>query len=207
VNPRCRWAPPCRPEVHRGSRPRRPRGRGFTYLGVMFLVALLGLTAAMASVVWSTEQQRADERELVFAGRQFQAAIERYQQRPVSPNNPAEAIARYPRQLEDLLRDNRAVQAERHLRRIYIDPMTRRPEWGLIRAADGGIVGVHSLSERKPMAGTLLAATFVLDPTARAAATYRDWRFVAPSAGLPASAPAPATEPAPAPAPGTRVPP
>jgi type II secretory pathway pseudopilin PulG len=196
--------------VRRGSRPRRTGGRGFTYLGVMFLVALLGLTAAMASVVWSTEQQRADERELVFVGRQFQAAIERYRQRPASANNPdnrAEASTRYPRQLEDLLRDDRTVQADRHLRRIYIDPMTRRPEWGLIRAADGGIVGVHSLSERKPMAGTLLAATFVLDPTARAAATYRDWRFVAPSAGLPASAPAPATEPAPAPAPGTRVPP
>lgn len=181
--------------MRRGIRPRRTSGRGFTYLGVMFLVALLGLTAAMASVVWSTEQQRADERELVFVGRQFQAAIERYQRRPASPNNannPNDVGTRYPRQLEDLLRDNRAVQAERHLRRIYIDPMTRRPEWGLIRGADGGIVGVHSLSERKPMAGTLLAASLGMDPKASANATYRDWRFIAPSAGLPASAPAPA---------------
>ena len=162
----------------------RSRGRGFTYLGVMFLVALLSLTAALASVVWGTEQQRVDERELVFAGRQFQAAIERYQSRA-----PANVAARYPRELGDLLRDTRAVQIERPLRRIYIDPMTRRTEWGLIRGADGGIVGVHSLSERKPMAGTLLAANFAGVESAGVATSYRDWRFIAPSAGTPATAP------------------
>ena len=169
--------------TRRLARARSARGRGVTYLGVMVLVALLTLTATLASVVWSTEQQRANERELVFAGRQIQAAIERYQRR--SPgNNPAG----YPRELGDLLRDGRSVQIERHLRRIYIDPMTRRADWGLIRGSDGGIVGVHSLSERKPMAGTLLAASFEKDGVGRAdavaTATYRDWRFIAPSAAV-----------------------
>lgn len=150
----------------------------------MFIVAMLAATASMASVLWSTVQQRANERELVFAGRQFEAAIERYRQRSQGPTQ------RYPRRLEDLLRDDRAVQPVRHLRRVYLDPMTGRPEWGLIRDADGGIVGVHSLSERKPMAGTLVGASLQAD----GASTYREWRFISSSARAPggaASAPIP----------------
>ena len=175
------------PARHSG-RARSAGGRGFTYLGVMFLVALLTLTATLASVVWSTEQQRANERELVFAGRQFQAAIERYRSRA-----PGNISAAYPRELADLLRDTRAVQIERHLRRVYIDPMTHRAEWGLIRGADGGIVGVHSLSERKPMAGTLLAASLQVPDDAGPVVSYRDWRFIAPSAGAAAGPSTPAS--------------
>lgn len=183
--------------ARRPGRARSLQGRGFTYLGVMFLVALLTLTATLASVVWSTEQQRANERELVFAGRQFQVAIESYQRRtPVGAGN---AVARYPREIDDLLRDTRAVQIERHLRRVYIDPMTHRAEWGLIRGADGGIVGVHSLSERKPMAGTLLAASLQVPDEAGPVVSYRDWRFIAPSAGAAAGPSTPASAPRPGP--------
>jgi type II secretory pathway pseudopilin PulG len=152
--------------------------RGFTYLAVIFIVLLLGLTASMASALWSTLSQRDKERELVFAGRQFQAAIERYAQRSVPTSS------RYPRRIDQLLRDFRMPQPVRHLRRVYIDPMTGEPEWGLIRASDGGIVGVHSLSERAPMVGTLLAASL----GAGQARSYRDWRFIATGA---ASAAAP----------------
>ncbi|MBC7955691.1 MAG: type II secretion system protein [Cytophagales bacterium] len=152
--------------------------RGFTYLGVLFIISVLGLTAAMASGVWSTVQRRENERQLVFAGRQFQAAIERYGQRVQGSD------VRFPRQLEDLLRDPRAVNVRRHLRQVYVDPMTGTREWGLVRLPDGSIVGVHSLSERTPLRG----------PPADAGArteTYRDWRFIAPSAELLlASAPA-----------------
>lgn len=158
----------------------------------MFVVVVLGLTASMASALWSTVQQRANERDLVFVGRQFQAAIERYQQQARGPGD------RYPQRLEQLLQDNRPLRPVRHLRRIYIDPMTGRTEWGLIREPDGGIVGVHSLSERKPMAGTLLAASI----DAAAAKSYREWRFIAPSAAAP-----PASAPASAPASGAPSPP
>jgi type II secretory pathway pseudopilin PulG len=48
---------------------RRKRGRGFTYLGLMFFIALMAMAAAMASAVWSTTQRRDNKRELVF-GRQ-----------------------------------------------------------------------------------------------------------------------------------------
>ena len=41
---------------------------------------------------------------------------------------------------------------QRHLRRVYADPMTGKAEWGLIEApGGGGIMGVHSLSQEKPI--------------------------------------------------------
>jgi type II secretory pathway pseudopilin PulG len=159
---RRRWKPCATPGRH----------AGFTYLGVLFLVSLLALTASMASVVWSTEQRRENERQLVFAGLQIQAAIEHYRQRS------KEGEAPYPRRLEDLLRDARAVQVQRHLRQLFPDPVTGSNRWGLIRLPDGGIVGVHSLSEREPLQRAALGHGLSFSN----AKTYRDWRFVAPSA-------------------------
>ena len=153
--------------------PTRPE-RGFTYLGVLFIISVLGLTAAMASVVWSTVQRRENEKQLVFAGRQFQAAIERYGQRAQGSNT------RFPRELEDLLRDPRAVNVQRFLRQIYVDPMTGERRWGLIRLPDGSIVGVHSLSSRTPLRSSLSAVAGTR--AGEVAESYRDWRFVAPSA-------------------------
>ena len=146
--------------------------RGFTYLGVLFLVLLLGMTAAMASAVWSTVQRRENERQLVFVGRQFQAAIEHFQKR--SPDGQAP----YPRQLVDLLRDARAVQVLRHLRQIYPDPITGTTQWGLIRLPNGGIVGVYSLSQGEPLQRVSLGRGLSF-PGAK---TYQEWRFIAPSA-------------------------
>lgn len=166
-----------------GSAP-APR-RGFTYLGVLFILVVLSLTAAMASVVWSTVQQRENERQLVFVGLQFRSAIDHYQQRAKG------SAQKYPRRLEDLLRDPRAPNVQRDLRQIYPDPITGEPRWGLLRLPDGGIIGVHSLSERKPLQRSLLAQGLVFPR----AASYRDWRFVAPSAlaeaGLASSAASP----------------
>ena len=175
----------------RRSRARRPRG--FTYLGVLFIVGLLAITAAAAGVVWAAAQQRDNEVELVFVGRQFAAAIERYRaaSRPpaadatadpsVDPRaNPA---ALYPRSLEALLRDDRAITPQHHLRRVYLDPMTGNAQWGLIRLPGGGIVGVHSLSARQPFPRKFVVAGFSPPPPpAQGVMTYRDWHFVAPSA-------------------------
>lgn len=148
------------------------RPRGFTYLGVLFLISVLAMTAVAASVVWRIAKQRDDERELVFIGRQFAAAIEHYRAYAGDPAQP------YPRRLEDLLRDDRSITPQRHLRRLYVDPMTGDSQWGLIRLPDGGIVGVHSLSDRKPYPRTFVVAGF----SAPESTSYQEWQFVAPSA-------------------------
>ena len=152
---------------------RRERGRGFTYLGLMFLIALMGMAAAMASAVWSTTQRRDNERELVFAGRQFAAAIERYRKRST------DAARLYPRSLQELVVDDRGGQVHHHLRRIFVDPLTGSRQWGLIQLPDGGIIGVHSLSERVPFERGFVVADF---PVPKDSRSYQDWHFVAPSA-------------------------
>lgn len=148
------------------------RSRGFTYLGVLFLISVLAMTAVAASAVWRIAKQRDDERELVFIGRQFAAAIERYRAHSADPALP------YPRRLEDLLRDDRDIAPQHYLRRLYADPMTGDVQWGLIRLPDGGIIGVHSLSDRRPYPRTFVVAGF----TPPVSTSYREWQFVAPSA-------------------------
>jgi type II secretory pathway pseudopilin PulG len=123
---------------------------GFTYIGLLIVVAIMGVTLAMIGTFWSTNQKRAKEQQLIFIGNQFSNAIYAYYQNPPSTGtNPG--IKQYPKRLEDLLQDNRQPNTVRYLRKIFADPMTGKNEWGLIKAADGGIVGVRSLSEAEPL--------------------------------------------------------
>lgn len=147
------------------------RQHGFTYLAVMFLVALMGITATGTAIVWRIEQQRADEEELLFAGRALVRAIESY--RAVVPSAPLP----WPRTLEELLRDPRTPTVRRHLRTVYRDPLSRSIDWGLIRTPQGGIVGVYSMSSRKPVRRVPAPGLVVRD-----GGTYEAWLFVAAGA-------------------------
>jgi hypothetical protein len=83
--------------------------------------------------------------ELLAVGDEIRAALRSY--RSAAPvGSPG-----YPRTLEDLLRDPRVPSTRRHLRRVPADPMTGLVTWGLIRTPDGQIIGVHSLSEARPI--------------------------------------------------------
>lgn len=119
---------------------------GFTYLGVLLLIAFMGAALGAVGEVWRTVQLREAERDLRFIGNEFRHAIGRYYES--TPGQPK----KYPRQLDDLLEDDRYPSIRRYLRRVYRDPITNRPEWGLIAAPDGGIAGVHSLSTAEPFA-------------------------------------------------------
>ena len=54
------------------------RSGGFTYLGVLFALALLGMSLAAAGSVWTIESRRAREAELLWTGNQFRNAISSY---------------------------------------------------------------------------------------------------------------------------------
>ncbi|MDR7152735.1 type II secretory pathway pseudopilin PulG [Hydrogenophaga palleronii] len=114
---------------------------GFAYLWLLFLIALMGLGLSAASDVYSTVAKRDREKALMAVGRQFQEAIGRYY-----AFRPAGAKREFPASLEDLLLDPRSPGTVRHLRKIFVDPMTGKAEWGLVRIGDR-IIGVHSLSE------------------------------------------------------------
>src|ERR1700757_4232510 len=99
--------------------------RGFTYVGVLFLVALMGATLVAVAQVWHTQVKRDKEAELLFVGNQFRRAIALYYER--APGG----FRQYPKQLNDLLQDPRFPNIQRHLRKLYLDPMTGKAEWGL----------------------------------------------------------------------------
>lgn len=117
--------------------------RGFAYLTVIFMAAVIGITLGMAGQVWSTASTRAKEEELIFRGDQIRKAVGRYYEE--SPGAKA-----YPKSLEELVNDKRWPVTKRHLRKIYIDPMTGKADWESIKAPDGGIMGVRSKSTKAP---------------------------------------------------------
>lgn len=144
------------------------RQRGFTYMGILVAIALSTAILASTAEVWHTAQQREKERELIFVGHQFRLAIARYYR--ASPGTK-----QYPTKLEDLVKDPRQPGTQRYLRRIWRDPITGTPDWGLVRGPSGEIMGVYSLSEDKP----LKSANFDQDDAGfEEAKKYSDWIFI-----------------------------
>ena len=183
---------------------RRQQQSGFTYLMVLFAVAFMGVVLAAAGETWQSVRQREREVELLFVGNAFRHAIGGYYDGTPGP------AKRFPRSLEELLKDPRYLATRRYLRKIYVDPVTGKSEWGLVKAPDGGIIGVHSLSAAAPIKRENFPAG--LEAFA-AAKQYADWKFVyAPGSGAAASGAragtsGPFTTPSPvAPSPNTPTP-
>lgn len=139
---------------------------GFTYIGVLLMIALSGVGLATVGVVWHTENKREKEKELLFIGKQFSKAIESYTQSSVG-------ATQYPSTLNDLIIDRRLPIKKRHLRKIFRDPMTDSFEWGL-QKEKGRIVGVYSKSSGKP-----LTKVFETEfESFKGAKTYSEWIFM-----------------------------
>lgn len=143
--------------------------RGFTYIGLLILIALIGVALAGTGIVFHAQSQREKEKELLFAGDQLRRAIGQYYER--SPG----ADKRFPQSLEDLLLDKRYPATQRYLRRIYPDPMTGSPEWGLVRTPDQRIIGVYSRSEKAPKKTANFPARYAEFADKQ---NYSEWKFV-----------------------------
>ena len=158
--------------------------KGFIFLWALFAAALAGIMLAGTGQVWQITSQREKEKELLFVGDQFRQAVMSYY------NNESGGPKEYPESLEQLLEDKRDVTTKRHLRKIFIDPMTNTTDWGLVEEPDPeqenssvsissgkkkGIIGIYSLSKGMP-----LKIDNFKDHNAdfSEAVTYQDWKFV-----------------------------
>jgi len=151
----------------------RTRSGGFTYLTALFVLAILLGGLALVGEMWQTSAMREREADLLFAGNEYRKAIGLYYNG--TPGTPK----RYPRALEDLIKDPRTPNTQRYLRRLYADPLGGG-DWGIVRADDGGIAGVYSQSAAAPLK---VAGFRVRDAAFEGAAKYSDWRFIYAPAG------------------------
>lgn len=150
-----------------GERPRRGTERGFTYLVLLFVLAMGAAGLGALATQWQAAAQREREAELLFRGQQFVQALGRF-----AAATPA-GQPRAPRSLDDLLDDRRVTPAAQHLRRLYADPFTGQPDWRLLRDAQGGIVGLHSRATQRAWRRHDLPVPM----PARQPATVGDWQF------------------------------
>ena len=151
----------------RGSRAGRARARagGFTYIGLLALIVLIGFMLAAAGEVASTAAQRERELQLLWTGHEYRAAIGQYwRQKRI-----------FPQTLKELLGEATNGPAPvRYLRQLYPDPMTNALDWELVPAPNGGIMGIASSSKRAP----LKTAHFDdADMGFTEAIAYSDWQF------------------------------
>lgn len=141
---------------------------GFTYLTVLFIIALMGIMLATTGMLWHTAQMRQKEQDLLFVGNEYRKAIQLYYL-----NTPG-SVKQYPRDLSDLLKDPRQTTVKRYLRKIYHDPITGGTDWGIVRSPDGGIAGVYSRSGALP----LKTANFSkADIDFKGKEKYSEWQF------------------------------
>ena len=143
--------------------------RGFTLLGLLFLVAGLGVSLAALGTVWQNVNQREKEAELLFVGDQYRRALlSYYRQAPGGDQH-------YPKKLGDLLRDPRFPNTVRHLRRLQPDPVTGG-DFILVRDPEGGIKGLHSAAVAAPKKTAGFAPEYA---RFEGATHYSDWVFLA----------------------------
>jgi type II secretory pathway pseudopilin PulG len=138
--------------------------QGSALLMVLMAIVVMGLTLGVAGSSWKTIVQREREQELYFRGDQYRRAIADYHN----------AWGVYPKRLEDLLEDRRALYVQRHIRRLYPDPMTGRP-FELVRDDAGTIKGVYSADEGQPFRRDGFPPEY--DAFVKAT-SYRDWVFL-----------------------------
>ncbi len=152
------------------SRPalRRRGAAGFTMVELAVVAAMIAILAAMAVPVARYSLRRQKELELRYQLRLMREAIDQYKRLSDAGQIPMKVGGEgYPPELEDLVKGVTLVgqldKKQRFLRRVPIDPMTNKAEWGLRSYQDepdsfswGGqnVYDVYSLSEARALDGT-----------------------------------------------------
>jgi type II secretory pathway pseudopilin PulG len=140
--------------------------QGFTYVGLLFAVVIMGLMLTVVARVWRTTVQREREAQLLWVGHAYRMAISSYF-----------ALGhQYPATLQDLLTDERFPVPKHHLRRLYPDPLTGRADWILVLTpSQSGIQGVASSSQDAPVKRDGFE---LVDATFKDSECYCQWKFI-----------------------------
>jgi len=130
-------------EPRRGAR--RGGGKGYTFVEIAIVTAIVGILASAALPLARVTMQRNREIELRRSLREIRTAIDKYKdatdQNLISPNDIDNDAEGYPPTLDTLVQgvtpaNDTTGKKMRFLRRIPYDPMTRSTEWGLRSSRD-----------------------------------------------------------------------
>lgn len=141
------------------------RQAGFSYMGLLAIIAIAGIGMAGTGLVWHQDAQREREKELLFVGEQYRSAIASYHK------DGPDGLRQFPATLNDLVLDKRFANPKRHIRKLYKDPFynsanakkntsetfslnsndsNEDAQWGLV-TQQSRITGIHSLSTIAPI--------------------------------------------------------
>lgn len=152
---------------------RSSREGGYAILTVVFLVALMTVAAATASLNVLTEGKREKEKEMIWRGNQYVRAIKLYYRKN----------GRFPAQLEDLYKPK--IGNVRFLRQAYKDPMNKADgTWRLIYVGPAG----QLIGSLKPPKNLQLPAPGTPGATPAGASSGATAATGAPQAGSSATA-------------------
>jgi type II secretory pathway pseudopilin PulG len=141
--------------------------RGFTYVIVMFAVAIAAIASTRAMEGMAAAMRQSREEELLNVGQMYRDAIRSYH------DNSLGVLPEYPKSLDALLEDDRTSTKRRHLRKKFPDPLTGE-SFGLV-IVDDRIVGVYSKSVKRPQK---IGGFTKENETFANAISYQDWKFV-----------------------------
>jgi len=148
---------------------------GFTYMGVLVMIVIIGAMTTVVAQTWKSVSRIEKERELIWVGHQFRNAIRGYYKYRQALHGGA-AGNYYPTELRDLLSDPGRAGGYSWIRKIYLDPVTGKDDWVLIRTP-GGIKGIRSKSDAEPLKK---AGFDVEDSSFTGKTRYSEWVFEFP---------------------------
>ena len=170
--------------------------RGVTYLFLMFVVVVIGLSTTLAAKQWKAMVQRELEADLLSKGIEIQNALMLYSATKKAGRVTTGEV--YPQSLAELTRLPKPF-----LRKAYGDPMSHG-DWEYVRSPTGGIMGVRSKSRGTPFKKhDFPQAVRHLEGRS----SYYEWIFQHPNPSTSSSFPAVAAPVAPAQAPLAAPPP
>ncbi|NRR31576.1 type II secretion system protein [Oxalobacteraceae bacterium] len=119
---------------------------GFTYISLIILLAIIALVSAATLRMGVMVQRSIAEQELLNIGAEFSDALQSY-----ADATPAGQPTQPPG-FKELLKDPRFPGTRRHLRKVFVDPVSGKAEWGVLYLGDKvGIIGIYSLSDARPV--------------------------------------------------------
>src|SRR5437016_2305039 len=126
----------CKKQLSRpglGSARRASFEDGFTLAGALVILAVLAIFLLLAVPLWTRIKQRDNEEELIFRGKEYVKAINRYQLK----------FHTFPPDLETLVK-------LKMIRKLYLDPMTKSGKWkvlhpqDLVQTGKAGVIGTQT---------------------------------------------------------------